>query len=202
MYKIIHKYHFGLFPSFLLTLTLFFTHKTSGLYIQSNVNDTCVLEKLDELKAEASSKFRFLSELSQITDGRILNYNASSGHGQLLLHRKVENLKDYQVNHFIQTLSISVCTVHGEITSTSLISEENVNGLLFEDIDSNSGNSARLFLKKESTSHGAYSNEQYLTVVTKDDKTSCTLRLSQFNSHGRVLTDGTFGVFKFSPDGR
>ena len=66
MYKIIHKYHLGLFPSFLLTLTLFFTHKTSGLYIQNNVNDTCVLEKLDELKAEASSKFRFLSELSQI----------------------------------------------------------------------------------------------------------------------------------------
>ena len=196
------KNYLCLLPSLLLTLTFFFALNASGLYVHNSINDTCILEKMEELNVEASSKYRFLSELSHITDGRILKYNASSGNGEVLLYRKVEDLDNYQINLYIQTISISVCTVHGELKSSSLISEENVNGLLFEDTNDSSGNSARLFLKKEPTLHGEYSEEQYLTVVTKDDKASCTLRLSQYNSHGRVLTDPTFGVFKLSPDGR
>ena len=202
MDKIKPKNYLWLLPSSLLTLTFFFALNASGLYVHNNINDTCIREKMEELNVEASSKYRFLSELSHITGGRILKYNASSGNGEVLLHRKVEDLDHYKINHYIQTISFSVCTVHGELKSSSLISEENVDGLLFEDTDVSSGNSARLFMKKEPTLPGEYSEEQYLTVVTKDDKTSCTLRLSQFNSHGRVLTDPTFGVFKFSPDGR
>ena len=196
------KNYLWFLPLLLLTLTFFFALKTSGLYVHNSINDTCVIEKFEELKVEANSKYRFLAEMSHITDGRILKYNASSGHGEVLLHRKVENLDNYLIDHYIQTVSISVCPVHGELRSSSVIEEESVNGLLFEDVDINSGNSARLFLKNEPSSHGNYVEEQYLTVVTKDDKTSCTLRLSQFNSHGRVLTDATFGVFRFSPDGR
>ncbi len=45
-------------------------------------------------------------------------------------------------------------------------------------------------------------NVQFLMVNTSDDKTSCTLRLSMYNLHGKVLTDDVFGVFKFSPDGK
>ena len=45
-------------------------------------------------------------------------------------------------------------------------------------------------------------NEQYLMVNTTNSRTSCTLRLSMYNHHGKVLTDDVFGVFKFSPDGK
>ena len=202
MDKIIHRNHLWLIPPLFLSFTFLLALKTSGLYLHNSINDTCVVQKLSELKLDASSKYRFLAEMSQITDGRILNWNESSGNGELLLHRKIKNLDDYQVNHYIQTVAISVCPERGELKSSSLISEENVDGLLFEDVDTFSGNSARLFLKKETSFNGEHLHEQYLTVITKDDKTSCTLRLSQFNSHGRVLTDATFGVFKFSPDGR
>ena len=99
-----------------------------------------------------------------------------------------------------QTVSLSI-SPSGEVLNTTIELDENVNGLLFQDID-NFGNSARLFIHKELVFQDEYRIEQYLTVVTKNDKTSCTLRLSQFNSHGRVLTDDTFGIFKFSPDGR
>ena len=49
---------------------------------------------------------------------------------------------------------------------------------------------------------GQMAGEQYLTVETSDDKTSCTLRLSMFNIHGTVYPDNIFGDMKFSPDGK
>jgi hypothetical protein len=164
------------------------------------INDTCIEEQMSELESEATSQFHFLAEMSTINNGQILDYNVDTGIAKILLHREVGNLSTYQVDHYLQTVSIAIHS-SGEISNTTIVEEENVNDLLFQDVDS-SGNSARLFIKKEHFFQDEYYVEQYLTVVTKDEKTSCTLRLSQFNSHGRVLTDDTFGVFKFSPDRR
>ena len=45
--------------------------------------------------------------------------------------------------------------------------------------------------------------EEFLTVNTSNAQTSCTLKLNMYgNIHGKVMTDDTFGTFKFSPDGK
>ena len=44
---------------------------------------------------------------------------------------------------------------------------------------------------------------QFLTVNTSNSQTSCTLNLNMYsNVHGKVITSGVFGVFKFSPNGK
>ena len=183
-------------------LSLILNHVLYGyaVYTQSNLNDTCIQEKLETLQLDAGSQFRYLTEISKISHGKVLNYNADSGIAQLLLHREVGNLSTYQTDHYLQTVSVAI-NQNGDVVNSTIENEENVNGLLFQDEDG-FGQSARLFVVKEKIARDEYNVEQYLTVVTKDSKTSCTLRLSQYNSHGRVLTDAIFGFFKFSPDGR
>ena len=44
---------------------------------------------------------------------------------------------------------------------------------------------------------------QFLTVNTSNSQTSCTINLKMYqNIHGKVMTDGVFSAFKFSPDGK
>ena len=164
------------------------------------MNGTCIKEKLENIESEADAQFRYLIEISKISNGKVLNYDANSGTARLLLQRDVGNDTAHQSNHYLQTVSVSI-NVNGEVVNITTEGEENVPGLLFEDKDA-FGNSARLFVVKEKISYDEYNIEQYLTVVTQDSKTSCTLRLSQYNSHGRVLTDEVFGFFRFSPDGK
>ena len=192
--------HTCVFRSYCVYLIFIQVLQASTLYSTAIINNTCVEEKMTEIESEARSKFHFLAEMSKINDGKVLDYNLDTGIAKILLHREVGNISTHEVDHYIQTVSVLIHP-SGEVLNTTIDQEENVNNLLFQDADS-SGNSARLFIKKERFFQDEYYIEQYLTVVTKDEKTSCTLRLSQFNSHGRVLTDDTFGVFKFSPDGR
>jgi hypothetical protein len=70
---------------------------------------------------------------------------------------------------------------------------EDISSVLMMDVHE-SGQTAMLILDEW--------NEQYLMVNTSNSMTSCTLRLSMYSHHGRVLTDDVFGVFKFSPDGK
>ena len=188
------------FRSYCIYLIFIQVWHASALYSTPIINNTCVEEKMTELESEARSKFHFLAEMSEINNGKILDYNLDTGTAKILLHREVGNISTHEVDHYKQTISVLIHP-SGEVLNTTIEQEENINGLLFQDVDS-FGNSARLFIKKERFFQDEYYIEHYLTVVTKDEKTSCTLRLSQFNSHGRVLTDDTFGVFKFSPDGR
>ena len=153
---------------------------------------------------EAKSQFRHLFEISQISDGRVLGYAANSGTAQLLLHQETgisyTKQNSYQVERYLHTVSVTV-DQNGDVIKTDIDDEENITGVLFIDQDV-SGISARLFVVKEEVADEQYIEEQYLTVVTKDSKTSCPLRLSKYNSHGRVMTDDVFGFFQFSPDGR
>ena len=169
--------------------------------LHQNLNDTCIQGKMADLEIEAISQFQFHAGISKISNGKVLSYNEDTGLAQLLLHRQVGNLTSYQIDHYLQTVSVSISS-SGEVSDSIMLEEEQVDdGLLFHDVDG-SGNSARLFSKKELMYPHEYYTEQYLTIVTKNDKTSCTHRLSQFNSHGRILTGSTFGFFQFSPDGR
>ena len=201
---IIYRQKPWLFKLWLLSLMYVQTLDASVLYTKYNLgssgNHSCIEEKLAELEANADSKFHYLTEISKISDGKILDYNVNTGIAQLLLHREVGNMSTYQIDHYLQTISVAI-SENGKVLTSTIENEEYISGLLFQDTDS-FGNSARLFSKKVQILHDEYAIEEYLTVVTKDDKTSCTLRLSQFNSHGRVLTDENFGFFKFSPDGR
>ena len=188
----------GPITAWLLFFIFFRVQIVSSLH--QNLNDTCIQGKMADLEMEAISQFQFHAGISKISNGKVLSYNEDTGLAQLLLHRQVGNLTSYQIDHYLQTVSVSISS-SGEVSDSIMLEEEQVDGLLFHDVDG-SGNSARLFSKKELMYPHEYYTEQYLTIVTKNDKTSCTHRLSQFNSHGRILTDSTFGFFQFSPDGR
>ena len=46
-------------------------------------------------------------------------------------------------------------------------------------------------------------SQQFLTINTSHAHSSCTINLDmQHNIHGKVITDGVFSTFKFSPDGK
>ena len=68
-------------------------------------------------------------------------------------------------------------------------------GVQLMDVHVESGASAVLTTNAE----GA----QFLTVNTSNSQTSCTINLKMYqNIHGKVMVDGVFATFKFSPDGK
>ena len=131
-----------------------------------------------------------------------MSYDKESGMVQLLLDVDSGSLSTYQVKYSLVNVSVQMFS-DGNFNSNIENTEEMITGLLFSDYDPIDKTSATLFeVREEGFSTSLERREQYLTVITKDAKTSCTLRLSQYNSHGHVLTDDVFGIFKFSPCGR
>ena len=157
----------------------------------NNLNNSCIDLNFQTLHSTFESKF------AQVSDTPMFNF------AKVML--KVENSLS-EINYEIavryskreRTFMRNVNVLQGADGSLSGILEGPL--MVLDDVkmmDTHLESGATAILTENSN------GEQFLTVNTSQAQTSCTLNLGMYmNVHGKVYTEGVFGVFKFSPDGK